>query len=176
MHPKVRAVANVRPFIQNEAKQVGSECGKTKGNIKNMASHTGDSIPPNASSQPSVLVAEDDSQIAYLLRFLLEREGYRVLLAPDGRESQRLIDEIAPPALIILDVMMPYADGFEVLAYLRAKPDWRNTPVIMLTARSQEKDIVRALDAGATDYVVKPFLPDELKARIRRLVPQQAKS
>jgi two-component system, OmpR family, alkaline phosphatase synthesis response regulator PhoP len=67
--------------------------------------------------------------------------------------------------------MMPYADGFELLAHLRAKPDWRDVPVMMLTARSQEKDIVRALDAGASDYVIKPFLPEELKARIRRLVP-----
>ncbi len=140
-----------------------------------MASHTGTPTSNNYDAMPSVLVAEDDGQIAFLLRFLLEREGYRVLLAADGRESQRLIDEITPPALVILDVMMPYADGFEVLAYLRAKPDWRDTPVIMLTARSQEKDIVRALDAGATDYVVKPFLPDELKARIRRLVQRTAK-
>lgn len=139
-----------------------------------MALHT-NTVAQDAPSQPSVLVAEDDGQIAYLLQFLLEREGYQVVRAADGRESQRLIDEMAPPALVILDVMMPYADGFEVLAYLRAKPDWHNTPVIMLTARSQERDIVRALDAGATDYVVKPFLPDELKARIRRLVAQQPK-
>lgn len=118
-----------------------------------------------------MLVAEDDEQIAYLLQFLLEREGFRVLLARDGHEARKLIDEIPPPKLVMLDIMMPYADGFEVLSHLRAKPDWRGTPVIMLTARSQEKDIVRALDAGASDYVVKPFLPEELKARIRRLVP-----
>lgn len=121
--------------------------------------------------QPVVLVAEDDAPIAYLLQFLLEREGFHVLLARDGREAQQYIDEIPPPKLVMLDIMMPYADGFEVLAHLRAKPDWSDTPVIMLTARSQEKDIVRALDAGASDYVVKPFLPEELKARIRRLVP-----
>ena len=139
-----------------------------------MALHM-NTVAQDAPPQPTVLVAEDDGQIAYLLQFLLEREGYQVLRAADGRESQRLIDEMAPPALVILDIMMPYADGFEVLAYLRAKPDWHNTPVIMLTARSQERDIVRALDAGATDYVVKPFLPDELKARIRRLVAQQPK-
>ncbi len=118
-----------------------------------------------------MLVAEDDEQIAYLLQFLLEREGYRVQLARDGQEGLRLIDEIEPPQLAIFDIMMPYADGFELLARRRTKPDWRKVPVIMLTARSQEKDIVRALDAGATDYVVKPFLPEELKARIRRLVP-----
>lgn len=141
-----------------------------------MASQPGNSASQDPPGQLAVLVAEDDSQIAFLLRFLLEREGYRVLLAADGRESQRLIDDTPPPALVILDVMMPYADGFEVLAYLRAKPGWRETPVIMLTARSQEKDIVRALDGGANDYVVKPFLPDELKARIRRLAPSPSLS
>ena len=136
-----------------------------------MTTHTENSPTQNSEIQPAVLVAEDDEQISYLLRFLLEREGYRVLLARDGNEVIRLIDEIPPPRLAILDIMMPYADGFELLARIRAKPDWRDTPVIMLTARSQEKDIVRALDMGASDYVVKPFLPEELKARIRRLVP-----
>lgn len=138
-----------------------------------MAAHTG-TTPQELADQPAVLVAEDDEQIAYLLQFLLEREGYRVLLARDGHEAQRLIDDIPPPQLTILDIMMPYADGFELLARLRAKPDWHNIPVIMLTARSQEKDIVRALDMGASDYVVKPFLPEELKARIRRLVRQHS--
>ena len=136
-----------------------------------MPSQTVNTSTHDQASLPAVLVAEDDGQIAYLLQFLLEREGYRVLLARDGQEALRFADEITPPRLVILDVMMPYADGFEVLAHIRAKPDWRDTPVIMLTARSQEKDIVRALDAGASDYVVKPFLPEELKARIRRLAP-----
>jgi len=139
-----------------------------------MATHSGNATSQEPADRHSVLVAEDDGQIAYLLQFLLEREGYCVLLARDGQEAQRFVDEITPPKLVILDVMMPYADGFEVLAHLRAKPDWHDTPVIMLTARSQEKDIVRALDAGATDYVVKPFLPEELKARIRRLVPHNS--
>jgi DNA-binding response OmpR family regulator len=139
--------------------------------LQNMTTHTENSPTQNNAMQPAVLVAEDDEQISYLLRFLLEREGYRVLLARDGHEVIRLIDEIPPPRLAILDIMMPYADGFELLARIRAKPDWSDTPVIMLTAKSQEKDIVRALDMGASDYVVKPFLPEELKARIRRLVP-----
>ncbi len=136
-----------------------------------MTTHSENSPSIIITQQPVVLVAEDDDQISYLLQFLLEREGYRVLLARDGLEVQRLIDEITPPQLAILDIMMPHADGFELLACIRAKPDWRSTPVIMLTARSQEKDIVRALDLGASDYIVKPFLPEELKARIRRLVP-----
>lgn len=136
-----------------------------------MSTHSETSPAQNITDKPVVLVAEDDDQISFLLQFLLEREGYRVLLAKDGLEVQRLISVIPPPQLAILDIMMPHADGFELLEIIRAKADWYHTPVIMLTARSQEKDIVRALDMGASDYVIKPFLPEELKARIRRLIP-----
>jgi two-component system, OmpR family, alkaline phosphatase synthesis response regulator PhoP len=66
--------------------------------------------------------------------------------------------------------MLPHADGYELLALVRAQPGWETVPVILLTARSQEKDIVRALEAGANDYMIKPFKPDELRARVRRLV------
>ena len=134
-----------------------------------MATNTSSS--QTTAGQSVVLVAEDDQSIAFLLQFLLEREGYQVVMASDGQQAIQLIDSLPPPQLAILDIMMPYADGFEVLAHLRTKPDWQAIPVIMLTAKSQEKDIVRALDAGASDYVVKPFLPEELKARIRRLTP-----
>lgn len=118
----------------------------------------------------AALVVEDDEQIGYILGFILEREGYQVHRANDGRAARELIDTLPPPAIVTLDVMLPHADGFEVLKELRAKPGWEKVPVIMLTSRSQEKDIVHALDAGATDYVVKPFKPEELRARVRRLV------
>lgn len=121
-------------------------------------------------NQPTVLIVEDDDQIAFLLQFIVEREGFRVLLARDGRAAQKLIDENAPPALSMLDVMLPYVDGFQLIAHIRAKPAWRDSQILMLTAKSQEGEIVRALDAGANDYLVKPFQPNELKARIRRLV------
>lgn len=124
-------------------------------------------------TQPVALVAEDDEQIFFLLQFLLEREGFRVAHARDGHEAQCLIESMPPPALALLDIMMPYADGFDVLAYIRARPEWQEVPVLMLTARSQEEDVSRALGAGATGYVVKPFLPEELKARIRRLVVRE---
>ena len=120
--------------------------------------------------QPTVLIVEDDEQIAFLLQFIVEREGFRVLLARDGRAAQKLIDESVPPALSMLDVMLPYVDGFQLIAHIRAKPAWRDSPILMLTAKSQEGEIVRALDAGANDYLLKPFQPNELKARIRRLV------
>lgn len=118
------------------------------------------------------LVVEDDDQIAYLLRFILEREGFKVELASDGRVAQDLIMNGTPPALALLDVMLPFVDGYQLLAAIRAKEGWENVPVLMLTAKSQEKDIVRALDSGAADYMVKPFKPDELRSRVRRLVKE----
>jgi DNA-binding response OmpR family regulator len=118
----------------------------------------------------AALVVEDDEQISYILRFILEREGYTVHLARDGRAAQQLIDSLPPPAIVTLDVMLPHADGYELLRRIRSTAGWATLPVIMLTARSQEKDIVRALEAGANDYMVKPFKPDEFRARVRRLV------
>lgn len=116
------------------------------------------------------LVVEDDDQIAYLLRFILEREGFRVELASDGRAAVALVERLEPPALVMLDVMLPHVDGYQLLGMIRARADWQVVPVLMLTAKSQEKDIVRALDSGASDYLVKPFKPDELRARIKRMV------
>jgi len=118
----------------------------------------------------TALVVEDDGQIAHILRFILEREGFGVRHAADGRNAEQLIDTLEPPAIVTLDVMLPHSDGYALLARIRARPGWENVPVVLLTARSQERDIVRALDGGASDYLVKPFKPDELRARIRRLV------
>jgi DNA-binding response OmpR family regulator len=123
-----------------------------------------------AGVRPTALVVEDDDQIAHVLRFILEREGFEVQAAADGRAAEKLIDTLSPPAIVTLDVMLPHSDGYALLARIRARPGWQSVPVILLTARSQEKDIVRALDAGANDYLVKPFKPDELRARVRRLV------
>lgn len=118
---------------------------------------------------PSALVVEDDQLVAEMLRFLLDRQGFRVHLAHDGRQGLDLIQTLPPPAIALLDVMMPFIDGFQLVALLRAQFAWAQVPVIMLTAKSQERDIVRALDAGASDYIVKPFQPNELVARVRRL-------
>lgn len=125
---------------------------------------------PAATETRQALVVEDDEQIAYLLRFILSREGFVVEVASDGRAAQALIATMPPPALVMLDVMLPFVDGYLLLSEIRARPEWNAVPVIMLTAKSQEKDIVRALDAGASDYMIKPFKPEELRARVKRLV------
>lgn len=119
------------------------------------------------------LVVEDDDQIGYLLRFILEREGYTVHVAPDGRVAQKFIQDSPAPALVTLDVLLPHVNGIELLLAIRAKAQWKDVPVLMLTAKAQEKDIVRALESGASDYIVKPFKPDEFRARIHRLVKEQ---
>jgi len=118
----------------------------------------------------SALIVEDDDQICYILKFILEREGFVVNIARDGRAAEELIGKMQPPAIVTLDVMLPHADGFTLLKRIRATAGWETVPVILLTARSLEKDVVRGLEAGANDYMVKPFKPDELRARVRRLV------
>src|SRR5262245_33003509 len=91
-------------------------------------------VPVNCRAMPgktaTALVAEDDDQISYILRFILEREGYQVELAPDGRTAQQLIAALHPPAIAILDVMLPHVDGYQLLARLRATAGWEKVPVI----------------------------------------------
>jgi DNA-binding response OmpR family regulator len=118
----------------------------------------------------SILIIEDDESIAELLRFMCEREGHVVELLADGAAAQRHILTSPPPALVLLDAMLPYRDGLALLADMRALDSWKGIPVIMLTAKSLERDIVRALEIGANDYVLKPFQPQELMARVRRLL------
>lgn len=116
----------------------------------------------------TILVAEDSYQIQYLIRYLLEREQYRVELASDGREAGQLIDTLAPPRLVILDIMLPYVNGFELLERIRNRADWAATPVVMLSGKSHEHDIALALQAGANDYMLKPFKPAALVDLVNR--------
>jgi DNA-binding response OmpR family regulator len=117
-----------------------------------------------------VLVVEDDQVVMTLLDHMLVRRGFRVRRAVDGRQAAAIIEEVDPPSLVLLDVMLPYVDGFELMRRIRASDPWSKVPIIMLTAKSGERDVVRALGAGANDYVVKPFKPEELIARVRRFV------
>ena len=124
----------------------------------------------NTPSAPVALIIEDDPSIGMLLEFLLQREGFAPKLLAEGRSAQLAIQSDAAPALILLDIMLPYVDGVELLQQIRKQTGWERTAVIMLTTKSNEHDIVRALELGANDYVVKPFQPNELLARIRRHV------
>ena len=119
--------------------------------------------------KPHILVVEDEDSLATLLQYNLEKEGYDVAVAADGEEALLLVDERLPD-LIVLDWMLPKVSGIEVCRRLRQKPESRNVPVIMLTARGEETDRIRGLDTGADDYVVKPFSMTELAARIRAVL------
>ncbi|MDX2677069.1 response regulator transcription factor [Streptomyces sp. NY05-11A] len=115
----------------------------------------------------NILVAEDDTKQAELVRRYLEHEGHAVTVVEDGRAA---LEEVRhrEPDLVVLDVMMPRADGLDVVRILRAES--REVPVLMLTARSTEDDLLLGLDLGADDYMTKPFSPRELVARIRTLL------
>lgn len=129
---------------------------------------------PGPGSKPRILVVEDDEQIAYLLQFMLERDGFEVRTAGDGRAAMARAAETPLPDIVLLDVMLPFHSGFELIRMLRGQPGFERVPIVMLTAKSGESDIVRALEAGANDYILKPFQPSELMARLRRQLRGQA--
>ena len=113
-----------------------------------------------------ILVADDDDDIRALVVYRLSRAGYEVVEARDGEEALALALERVP-ALAVLDVMMPKLDGYELTRRLRANEATSRIPVILLTARSQEQDVRQGFEAGADDYIRKPFSPDELRARVQ---------
>lgn len=126
--------------------------------------------------KPSILVVEDDETISYILDFMLKREGYEVTTAADGLEALNVIrtppesDMMSHPDIVLLDIMLPNIDGLQLITEIRNTPHWRNVPIIMLTAKSQETSVLKALEAGANDYITKPFLPAEVLARVKKFV------
>ena len=119
-------------------------------------------------STSRILIADDDPLLRALLVHRLSTDGHEIMTAEDGAQALTLIGEQRPD-LIVLDALMPVMDGFEVLRRIKAG-GVTDAPVIMLTALKREQDIVGALKLGAADYLVKPFIPDELGHRIRRLL------
>ena len=119
--------------------------------------------------KPYILVVEDEAALLTLLRYNLEKGGFEVGEAIDGEEALLMVDERRPD-LMVLDWMLPTLSGIEVCRRIRRRPDPRPLPIVMLTARGEEADRVRGLDGGADDYVVKPFSPAELLARIRAIL------
>ena len=121
-----------------------------------------------------ILVCDDDELLVDLLTYRLGTRGYQVSAARDGGEALERLAADKPDA-VVLDAMMPVVDGFEVLRRIREQPATANLPVVMLSARKQERDIVGALELGASDFVVKPFIPEELIARLTRLLGEEDK-
>ena len=123
----------------------------------------------SVAKKPLVLVVEDEMPLTTLLRYNLEKEGYRVTEARDGEEAMMMSDEETPD-LVLLDWMLPKISGIEVCRRLRGRGESRNMPIIMLTARGEEGDRIRGLDMGADDYITKPFSMTELLARVRAVL------
>lgn len=118
---------------------------------------------------PNILICDDDDLLLELLQHRLLAKGFRVMVARDGREALNLAQSDHPDA-VVLDAMMPVVDGYQVLRRFRKDPALAGVPIIFLTARKQEEDIVEALKLGASDYLAKPFIPEELMARLGRLL------
>jgi two-component system phosphate regulon response regulator PhoB len=119
--------------------------------------------------KPLVLIVEDEAALVTMLRYNLEKEGFTVCEASDGEEALVQIAE-RKPDVVLLDWMLPLVSGIEVCRQIRRSPNSRTLPIIMLTARGEESDRVRGLNSGADDYVVKPFSPSELIARVRAVM------
>jgi two-component system phosphate regulon response regulator PhoB len=128
-------------------------------------------MPESMSSmlKPLILIVEDEAALVTMLRYNLEKQGFRVEEAADGQEAITKIAE-ARPDLVLLDWMLPAMSGIEVCRQIRRRPGTRDLPIIMVTARTEEADSVRGLNTGADDYVTKPFSIDLLLARIRALL------
>ena len=116
-----------------------------------------------------VLVVDDEEDILELVRFNLSREGYRVECAGTGEEAIEIIKR-KQPDLMVLDLMLPGIDGFEVAKFLKRDPETSNIPIVMLTAKTEEADVLTGLEMGADDYVTKPFSPRILAARIKAVL------
>ena len=124
-------------------------------------------------AQESVLVVDDEEDILQLVTYNLAREGYKVGCAATGEEALR-VARAELPDLVLLDLMLPGTDGLEVCTLLKSDPRTAGVPIIMLTAKGEEADVVAGLELGADDYVTKPFSPRVLVARVRAVLRRRA--
>jgi len=120
------------------------------------------------SSKKKIVLAEDNSTLSLLLKFKLEREGYEILLAADGKVAIELIEQ-HQPSLILTDIMMPFISGLEVISHVRNKLKIQ-TPIIVFSAAGQEEMVLKAFNLGANDFMGKPFSPNELLIRVKRII------
>ncbi len=120
-----------------------------------------------------IVIVEDEPDILEVIRYTLKREGFDVATAMDGKQGLRLIQDTSPD-LVLLDIMLPGIDGLEICRRLRAEPSCENIPIIMVSAKGEESDVVLGLGLGADDYITKPFSPRELLARARAVLRRGA--
>ncbi|MCZ7562892.1 MAG: response regulator [Burkholderiales bacterium] len=120
-----------------------------------------------------ILIADDEPNIVVSLEFLMKQEGFDVRVAPDGDEALAQMADFAPD-LVLLDVMLPRRNGFEVCQEIRAHPEWREAKIVMLTAKGRDIEMQKGLALGADAYITKPFSTKELTARVRKLLGERA--
>jgi two-component system phosphate regulon response regulator PhoB len=123
----------------------------------------------------TVLIVDDEADIRELVRYNLEKEGYRVTAAEDGEQAMREV-RAQPPDIVVLDLMLPGLDGLEVCRIMKADPTLSAIPILMLTAKGEEADVVVGLEMGADDYVIKPFSQRVLAARIKAVLRRRKQS
>jgi len=116
-----------------------------------------------------ILIADDDSTIRNFLMILLADRGYEVLEAPDGEQAYRMAGEVKPD-LMLLDLIMPFKDGFDVLQDLKRQDTTAHIPIIIMSVKDREEEIVKGFNLGAEDYVVKPFNSLELLSRVKKIL------
>jgi len=124
------------------------------------------------SARPRVVIADDDPDIRRLVQITVSNAGCDVTVASDGEQALELIRK-SPPDLVILDVLMPRMDGWEVARELKADPLTQRIPIMFLTSRGQEHDVLEGFNSGAADYMVKPFSPRELQVRVRAVLSKR---
>ncbi len=126
-----------------------------------------------SADKPAVLVVEDDDDMAALMRLILEKDGWTVHRAVDGKGAKKLIRRLAPSALVTLDIFLPDISGVELILHVRDTPGWEQVPIIMVTAKPKGKDVNWAIRSGATAYLAKPFKQEELRDCVRRIARQE---
>jgi two-component system alkaline phosphatase synthesis response regulator PhoP len=124
---------------------------------------------------PLILIAEDQQHIRKLIEYKLTNSGYRVVAVEDGLQALEKARELLP-SLIMLDIMMPLMTGFEVLAELKKDERTRSISVLLVTAQSNEEEVLKGLEMGAEDYITKPFSPNELAARVKKVLMRTNRS
>jgi len=122
--------------------------------------------PP--AEKPSILIVEDDDQMAKLMQHVLERDGWDVIRAEDGKQAKVMIARLAPPSLVTLDIMLPDISGVELILQIKDTPGWEGVPIVMVTAKPKDESVNWAIKSGARDYLVKPFKIEELRDCVHR--------
>ena len=119
-----------------------------------------------------VLIVDDEPHIVISLEFLMKQEGYEIEVARDGKEALSALTDFQPD-LVLLDVMLPHHDGFEICQMIRENPEWESVKVIILTAKGRQSDITKGMALGADDYITKPFSTKELVQKVSEMLSRR---